>query len=147
VLLAAGLVWPLQGAEAAQAGRLVVIVMENERYGDIVGNSAAPYLNQLIGRGKLFTDYAAVASGSNSNYLAMTSGLTARQSPPAANIFGASTGRAGCRGGSSWSRRRATARRGPAPASRARRSRCIRPIMTRRIPTGRRSPAAPTTCR
>jgi hypothetical protein len=83
VLVGAGLAWPLQGiAEAAQAGKLVVIVMENERYSDIVGNSAAPYLNQLIGQGKLFTNYAAVASGSNPNYLAMTSGLTAEQSPP-----------------------------------------------------------------
>jgi hypothetical protein len=82
LLAGMGVAGPVPGAGAAQAGKLVVIVMENERYSDIVGNSAAPYLNQLIGQGKLFTNYAAVASGSNPNYLAMTSGLTAEQSPP-----------------------------------------------------------------
>src|SRR6185437_15338540 len=96
LLLGAGLAGPLQGlAQAAQAGKLVVITMENERYQDIIGNSQAPYLNHLITQGELFTDYAAVASGSNPNYLAMTSGLTAAQSPPSPNIFQAIDGSGG----------------------------------------------------
>src|SRR5437764_14957453 len=87
LLLGISLVLPLQGAAAAQSGKLVVIVMENNTYDDIVGNSEAPYLNQLIAEGELFTDYAAVASGSNPNYLGMTSGLTSALSPPSPNIF------------------------------------------------------------
>jgi Concanavalin A-like lectin/glucanases superfamily/Phosphoesterase family len=95
VLAGVSLVGPLQGVADAQAGKLVVIVMENETYANIVGNSQAPYLNQLIASGELFTNYAGVASGSNPNYLAMTSGLTSAQSPPALNIFQAIDGSGG----------------------------------------------------
>jgi len=95
LLLGISLALPLQGATAAQAGKLVVIVMENETYDNIVGNSQAPYLNQLIAHGELFTDYAAVASGSNPNYLAMTSGLTSALSPPSPNVFQAIDGSGG----------------------------------------------------
>ena len=88
LLLGISLALPLQGAAAtAQSGKLVVIVMENETYDSIAGNSEAPYLNQLIAQGELFTDYAAVASGSNPNYLGMTSGLTSVLSPPSPNVF------------------------------------------------------------
>jgi len=49
VLLAAGLAAAIPAISAAQSGKLVVIVEENESYGNIVGNTAqAPYLNQLI---------------------------------------------------------------------------------------------------
>jgi hypothetical protein len=92
LLMAAGLAGAIQGIGEAQAGKLVVIVEENEPYGNIVGNSQAPYLNQLISQGKLFTDYAGVADGSNPNYLAMTSGLTSEKSPPSPNVFQAIDG-------------------------------------------------------
>jgi hypothetical protein len=95
LLLAISLTFPLQAAAASASGKLVVIVMENNTYGNIVGSSQAPYLNQLIAQGKLFTDYAAVASGSNPNYLAMTSGLTSALSPPSNNIFQAIDGSGG----------------------------------------------------
>jgi Chitobiase/beta-hexosaminidase C-terminal domain/Bacterial Ig domain len=71
----------------AQSGKVVVIVEENEPYGNIVGNSQAPYLNQLIANQELFTNYAAVAPSSMENYLAMTSGLTTELSPPSPNLF------------------------------------------------------------
>ena len=92
LLLCAGLVWPLHVAAAAQSGKLVVIVMENNTYDNIVGSSEAPYLNQLIAQGELFTGYTAVYPASNPNYLAMTSGLTSAQSPPAQNVFQAIDG-------------------------------------------------------
>jgi IPT/TIG domain len=92
LLLAASLVWSLQGAAEAQGGKLVVIVLENETYDNIVGNSQAPYLNQLISQGDLFTNYTAVASGSTPDYLAMTSGLTSALSPPSPNVFQAIDG-------------------------------------------------------
>src|SRR5579859_2779420 len=94
-LLGAGLAWPLQGTAQAQSGKLVVIVMENETYDNIIGNSQAPYLNQLIAGGELFTNYTAVASGSTPDYLAMTSGLTSALSPPSPNIFQAIDGSGG----------------------------------------------------
>jgi uncharacterized protein (TIGR03437 family) len=87
VVAGLSLLGPLQGVADAQTGKLVVIVLENETYANIVGNSQAPYLNRLIAQGELFTNYAGVADGSNPNYLAMTSGLTSALSPPAANIF------------------------------------------------------------
>jgi hypothetical protein len=92
LLIGASLVWVLPGVAAAQTGKLVVIVEENEAYDSIVGNSQAPYLNQLIAQGELFTNYTAVASGSTPDYLAMTSGLTTALSPPSPNIFQAIDG-------------------------------------------------------
>ena len=92
LLIGASLVWVLPGVAAAQTGKLVVIVEENEAYNSIVGNSQAPYLNQLVAQGKLFTNYTAVASGSTPDYLAMTSGLTTALSPPSPNIFQAIDG-------------------------------------------------------
>ena len=61
----------------------------------MIGSSDAPYLNGLIPQGELFADYAAVASGSNPNYLGMTSGLTSALSPPSPNIFQAIDGTGG----------------------------------------------------
>jgi len=95
VLAGAALMGPLQGIAQAQTSKLVVIVEENETYDNIVGNGQAPYLNQLIAQGKLFTNYAGVASGSNPNYLAMTSGLTSAPPPPSPNIFQAIDGSSG----------------------------------------------------
>jgi hypothetical protein len=69
--------------------KLVTIVLENESHPAIAGSPDAPYLNQLIANGELFTNYFAVdTDGSFPNYLAMTSGNTAATalSP---NIFGA----------------------------------------------------------
>jgi phosphatidylinositol-3-phosphatase len=95
LLLAAGMAGAIQATAQAQGGKLVVIVEENESYGNIVGNSQAPYLNQLISQGELLTNYTGVADGSNPNYLAMTSGLTSAKSPPSPNIFQAIDGTGG----------------------------------------------------
>jgi hypothetical protein len=60
----------------AVAPKVVVIVLENEQYTNIVGSASAPYLNSLITQVKLFTDYHAISSTSALDYRAMTSGLT-----------------------------------------------------------------------
>jgi phosphatidylinositol-3-phosphatase len=87
---------PANSASATpQNNKLVVIVEENKPYSNMVGNSEAPYLNQLIANGELFTNYTAVASGSTPGYLAMTSGLTSSLSPPSPNIFQAFDGTGG----------------------------------------------------
>lgn len=94
VIMTLSAVWMPPAAHAA-SGKVVVIVMENEAYASIVGSSQAPYINSLIVQGKLFTNYTAVVSGSQHNYLAMTSGLTAKVSPPSNNIFQAIDASAG----------------------------------------------------
>ena len=53
-----------------------VIVMENHTYGEIIGNSQAPYINSLLPGGALATSYFAVAHPSLPNYLALTGGST-----------------------------------------------------------------------
>ena len=95
VLLGASLAGSVQGIVQAQPNKIVVIVEENEPYPNIVGNSQAPYLNQLVANGELFTNYTAVIGSSNPNYIAMTSGLSPSQSPPTANIFQAIDGTGG----------------------------------------------------
>ena len=88
LLLATNLaVLPPPTSAIAASTKLVVIPLENESYDDIIGSSQAPYLNQLISQGTVFTQYTAVASGSNPNYLAMTSGLTSALTPPSPNVF------------------------------------------------------------
>ncbi len=54
---------------------IVVVTLENQNYGDIVGNTAqAPFLNSLISQGMLFTNYIALSHPSQPNYLALFSG-------------------------------------------------------------------------
>jgi hypothetical protein len=53
---------------------IYVIVMENKEYGRIVGASAAPYLNSLIARYGLATNFYAETHPSEPNYIALTSG-------------------------------------------------------------------------
>jgi len=53
-----------------------VLVLENHEYGSIVGSSQAPYLNGLIARYGLATDYHGVAHPSEPNYLALWAGST-----------------------------------------------------------------------
>ena len=54
----------------------VVVVMENHSYGEIIGNPAAPFINQLARNGALFTRSFAVTHPSQPNYLALFSGST-----------------------------------------------------------------------
>ena len=55
---------------------IFIIVEENETAQAILGNSAAPYLNQLAKEGAVALNYSAVAHPSLPNYLALTSGST-----------------------------------------------------------------------
>jgi hypothetical protein len=51
-----------------------VIIMENKEYSSIVGKSSAPYLNSLIARYGLATQFYAETHPSEPNYIALTSG-------------------------------------------------------------------------
>jgi phosphatidylinositol-3-phosphatase len=55
---------------------VVWVWMENHSYSEIVGNSSAPYINQLASQCGLATNYYAVAHPSLPNYIAATSGST-----------------------------------------------------------------------
>lgn len=56
---------------------IVVVVEENKEYRDIAGNTrSAPYLNELIARGALFTRSYGVTHPSQPNYLALFAGVT-----------------------------------------------------------------------
>jgi arylsulfatase A-like enzyme len=54
---------------------IVVVTLENQDIDDLVGSTAqAPFFNQLVSEGMLFTNYNALAHPSQPNYLALFSG-------------------------------------------------------------------------
>jgi phosphatidylinositol-3-phosphatase len=55
---------------------VVVVVMENKEYGQVIGNPQAPYINALAARYGLATNYHAMAHPSLPNYLALIGGST-----------------------------------------------------------------------
>jgi phosphatidylinositol-3-phosphatase len=82
VLAGSGCAWqwsvepkPLHGPRS-KTSHVVVIVMENEEYGNIVGNPGAPYINGLLRSAALATASYGVSHPSLPNYLALTGGST-----------------------------------------------------------------------
>lgn len=75
-VLVAALSWP--GAASAQIplfDHVVVVVMENHSYAEIIGNTAeAPYINSLAAAGANFSQSFAVEHPSEPNYLDLFSG-------------------------------------------------------------------------
>lgn len=56
---------------------IVMVVLENKDFAELVGNSQAPYINNtLIAGGRLLTNYFALSHPSEPNYLAMYFGST-----------------------------------------------------------------------
>lgn len=55
---------------------IVIIVMENRSYEEIVNNKNAPYTNKLIKTGALATNYYAITHPSLPNYIALLGGST-----------------------------------------------------------------------
>lgn len=55
---------------------VVVVVMENKAYGQVIGNAQAPFINRLAQEGASFTNWHAITHPSQPNYLAMFSGST-----------------------------------------------------------------------
>lgn len=68
---------PSTGVQSTGIDHVVIIVEENHSASGILGNSDAPYINQLAAKNALATNYKAVAHPSLPNYLALTSGTTA----------------------------------------------------------------------
>ena len=65
-----------QPAAVPEPAHTVVVVMENHSYADIIGNPAAPFINELASRGALFSRSYAITHPSEPNYLALFSGGT-----------------------------------------------------------------------
>ncbi len=61
---------------SAHNSHVIVIVLENAEYGEVIGNDAAPYANSLARRYGLAMRSYAVAHPSLPNYLALTGGST-----------------------------------------------------------------------
>src|SRR5947209_3747164 len=61
---------------ASARSHVIVVVMENEEATDVIGSSAAPFINRLARRYALATRYYAVSHPSLPNYLALTGGST-----------------------------------------------------------------------
>jgi hypothetical protein len=55
---------------------VVIVIEENQTYGEVIGNSDAPYINSLAAGGALFTNSHAIGHPSQPNYLALFSGST-----------------------------------------------------------------------
>ena len=83
---------PEAGATALPAlDHVVVVVLENHAYSQIIGSPAAPYLNSLAGGGADFTGFTAETHPSQPNYFAMfsgsTQGVTSNACPPPGSQF------------------------------------------------------------
>jgi len=55
-------------------GHVVIMTLENQNYTSIIGNPNMPYLNSLLDRGALLTNYYANFHPSQPNYFALTTG-------------------------------------------------------------------------
>jgi len=67
---------PAPATSLPQPAHIVVVVLENHGYSQVIGSPDAPFLNQLAGRGALFTQSYAITHPSEPNYLALFSGST-----------------------------------------------------------------------
>jgi hypothetical protein len=67
---------PTAALPLPRASHVVVLVMENADYEEVIGSIAAPYVNALARRYGLATQSYAISHPSLPNYLALTSGST-----------------------------------------------------------------------
>ncbi len=58
------------------SSHVIVVLLENTEYGEVIGSSLAPYVNSLARRYGLMTQSYAIGHPSLPNYLALTSGST-----------------------------------------------------------------------
>jgi phosphatidylinositol-3-phosphatase len=72
----AGSCGTLVGRQPSVYQHVIWIIFENHAFGEIIGSSAAPYINGLASQCGLATAYKAVSHPSLPNYIAMTCGST-----------------------------------------------------------------------
>lgn len=76
LVLSAAITGVVQAQTVPRFDHVVIVLMENENFEQIIGNSSAPYINSLATSGALFTDSHGVTHPSQPNYLALFSGST-----------------------------------------------------------------------
>ena len=76
ILLLAWFAAPAAAQPLPRPDHIVIVVEENRSYAQIIGNSAAPHINDLSRQGALFTQSHALTHPSQPNYLALFSGST-----------------------------------------------------------------------
>lgn len=64
------------GTVARRPDHVVLVIMENHSYADVIGSQDAPYIDALAKQGASFDDSSAVTHPSQPNYLALFSGST-----------------------------------------------------------------------
>jgi hypothetical protein len=64
----------LGGVNVRRFGHVVIMSLENQNYANVIGNPYMPYLNSLIGRSALLTQFYANFHPSQPNYFALTTG-------------------------------------------------------------------------
>ena len=79
--------WTISQAATAPPDHIVVVFEENHNYSQIVGNSAAPFINSLAAQGTLFTNFYAITHPSQPNYFAAFSGSTQGVTDDATHFF------------------------------------------------------------
>jgi phosphatidylinositol-3-phosphatase len=67
---------PLSAPAPIRPAHVVVVVLENRSFADVIANPSAPFINSLADSGALFTESFAVGHPSEPNYLALFSGST-----------------------------------------------------------------------
>lgn len=67
---------PAAASAATSGSHVVIIVMENKEYGEVIGQSSAPYANSLARHYALLTHSYGVTHPSLPNYFALTAGTT-----------------------------------------------------------------------
>jgi phosphatidylinositol-3-phosphatase len=65
---------PAAPPSSAQVGPVVLVVEENHNYSDVIGNASMPYLNGLVAKYGLATQYYANTHPSIGNYFMLTTG-------------------------------------------------------------------------
>lgn len=67
-------VLPVSAAALPRPDHVVIVIMENHAYGQIIGNVDAPYINSLAKSGMLLTQSYGVTHPSQPNYIALFAG-------------------------------------------------------------------------
>ena len=75
-------------ASIPQVRHVVILVLENANYSDVVGSVNAPYINGLIAQGGLATNYFANHHPSLPNYFVMTTGMSPTVTDSASVLLG-----------------------------------------------------------
>ena len=76
LIAVSGAVRAVAAEPVPRVDHIVVVILENRAYTQIIRNEEAPFINELAGRGAMFVNSRAIRKPSQPNYLALFSGST-----------------------------------------------------------------------